>query len=31
MPGLYEEGAYLRVRLKLDGSLWDRLDGFLGG
>ncbi len=30
-PSLYQEGAYVRVRLKLDGTLWDRLDTFLGG
>lgn len=28
-PSLYQEGAYVRIRLKLDGSLWDRLDNFL--
>ena len=27
---LYQDGFYLRVQVKLDGSLWDRLDRFLG-
>ncbi|OWU80372.1 hypothetical protein ATO5_03660 [Loktanella sp. 22II-4b] len=30
-PSLYQDGAYVRIRLKLDSSLWDRLDNFLGG
>lgn len=28
---LFEEGFYLKLRLKLDDSLWDQLDRFLGG
>jgi hypothetical protein len=28
---LYQEGLYLRFKLLLDNSLWDRLDGFMEG
>ncbi|MGR3571929.1 carboxypeptidase regulatory-like domain-containing protein [Brevirhabdus sp.] len=28
-PTLYKDGFYVRLRMLLDGSLWDRLDGFL--
>ncbi|MDD9744913.1 MULTISPECIES: hypothetical protein [Marinovum] len=28
---IFEDGFYLKLRLKLDDSLWDQLDRFLGG